>query len=99
MEYAYTWRTKEGWILEANDFKNRHLLNTIAYIEKTASKNFQRAFEQIAKMRVFSDMDSPEGEYARNVIQELSEKTLNDYLDEMPIYWELKTEAEKRGLL
>jgi hypothetical protein len=78
------WITEQGVMLKPKDFSDKHLINTIRYIERNASQ--------------IKDVDVMQSTHEDALY--LSEISVATYLkDEFPIYPLLKEEARRRGLL
>lgn len=92
------WTCKDGRKVRMCDMEDRHLLNTIAMLERTAYKHLSECISA-----AYSVAAGLQGEmasyYADQDIERMERTSPEEYLEqEMPIYNKLLAEKERRGL-
>lgn len=89
------WKCQDGRKIRICDMEDKHLMNTIFFLERSAKQLME------IEHRQFLSIPGPSGDYATdawlNAIDTLSEETYEDYLPD--VYEKLELEAQRRNLL
>jgi hypothetical protein len=89
-----TWTTKDGTVILIRDMEDRHLLNTLALLQRCAEA------ERVRVSMAYLCFAGPQGEMAQIAFERecdrVDESTWRDYVH--PAYGELEGEATRRGL-
>lgn len=98
MKLPTHWTTKDKRALPIKEMTDSHLQNTIAYLIRVApqamEENLYSAFAAAASF----DSDSMASYYADAEIHTLGAETLEDFLDQQPMFRALTREAKRRKL-
>ena len=99
MTRAPTWTTRDGTVVKVKDMSDKHLLNTIRFLRRTAG----RERESLAcSMDAYSASTSAEmaSWAAEREAERLFQMSDDEFLEEgCPVWEALLSEADRRGLL
>lgn len=96
MKLPTHWKTKDGQSVAIKEMSDSHLQNTIAYLIRVAPAAMDEQLSAAFSAAASFDSDSMASYYADAEIHTMQRETVEDYLDQQPMFRALTREAKLR---